>query len=144
MAKYKRPPFPKIYNWCKLYNYRLKKFSWKHVKPMTCRVCSKKLEGRKRAWCSWRCQDAFLGRFETIHYAKKQIVLRDGGRCAHCKKEFISPLVMGGYEYPNPRKLELDHIKPLYKGGTHAPENLQLLCKSCHKKKTKADRQKTI
>ena len=27
---------------------------------------------------------------------------------------------------------EVDHIVPLAKGGTNAPGNLQLLCKSCH------------
>ena len=27
---------------------------------------------------------------------------------------------------------EVDHIVPLCKGGTNAPGNLQLLCKSCH------------
>lgn len=31
---------------------------------------------------------------------------------------------------------EVDHIIPLRNGGTHAPDNLQSLCKSCHSKKT--------
>jgi 5-methylcytosine-specific restriction endonuclease McrA len=37
-----------------------------------------------------------------------------------------------------PRKSlwELDHIVPLIDGGGHELENLQTLCKPCHKKKT--------
>lgn len=31
---------------------------------------------------------------------------------------------------------EVDHITPLSQGGTHAEENLQALCHSCHSKKT--------
>lgn len=34
------------------------------------------------------------------------------------------------------RSAELDHIKPLMRGGTNALNNLQLLCFYCHKNKT--------
>jgi len=34
---------------------------------------------------------------------------------------------------------ELDHIIPLFKGGTNDIENLQALCADCHKDKTRAD-----
>ena len=33
---------------------------------------------------------------------------------------------------------EVDHIRPLAKGGTNGPKNLQALCKGCHSKKTRA------
>ena len=32
--------------------------------------------------------------------------------------------------------LELDHIIPLWNGGSHIDANLQLLCYECHKTKT--------
>lgn len=35
--------------------------------------------------------------------------------------------------------LEFDHIVPSCKGGENTAENLQLLCKKCHKEKTKQD-----
>jgi 5-methylcytosine-specific restriction protein A len=34
---------------------------------------------------------------------------------------------------------ELDHIVPLFKGGTNEAENLQGLCTECHKDKTRID-----
>ena len=34
---------------------------------------------------------------------------------------------------------EVDHIKPLRLGGTHARENLRALCKPCHSRKTQAE-----
>lgn len=34
---------------------------------------------------------------------------------------------------------ELDHIVPLFKGGTNDESNLQGLCVECHRKKTAAD-----
>lgn len=34
---------------------------------------------------------------------------------------------------------EVDHILPLAEGGTHADDNLQALCKSCHSRKTIRD-----
>lgn len=46
------------------------------------------------------------------------------GRCACCKKK---------------RKLTVDHIIPLSKGGTNWPSNLQMLCKSCNSRKHDVD-----
>lgn len=37
---------------------------------------------------------------------------------------------------------EVDHIKPLYKGGTNDFNNLQALCRNCHGNKTLEDRLK--
>lgn len=34
---------------------------------------------------------------------------------------------------------ELDHIVPLFKGGSNDEGNLQLLCEECHREKTAAD-----
>lgn len=45
--------------------------------------------------------------------------------CAICFEEFNDML-----------KYEIDHIKPLSKGGTNWPTNLQLLCRSCNAKKS--------
>lgn len=34
---------------------------------------------------------------------------------------------------------QVDHIVPLRRGGTHAAENLQALCHSCHSRKTRTE-----
>jgi 5-methylcytosine-specific restriction enzyme A len=35
---------------------------------------------------------------------------------------------------------ELDHIRPLHKGGTDTPDNRQGLCEDCHLEKSKLER----
>jgi 5-methylcytosine-specific restriction protein A len=48
--------------------------------------------------------------------------------CGHCmEKGFVSEAV------------EVDHIVPLFKGGTDAWANLQSLCAQCHADKTRED-----
>lgn len=37
-------------------------------------------------------------------------------------------------------RLHVDHIIPLKRGGTSTPVNVRVLCRSCHSKKTLADR----
>lgn len=39
-----------------------------------------------------------------------------------------------------PNGYEIDHIQPLFKGGTDSPTNMQLLTKEEHLKKTKLER----
>lgn len=36
--------------------------------------------------------------------------------------------------------MEVDHVLPLEKGGTNAPENLQTLCAFHHREKTRNER----
>lgn len=52
---------------------------------------------------------------------------RDAGVCQSCKR------VVG-----KSREAHIDHIKPKKHGGTDDPGNLQVLCASCHAKKTGA------
>lgn len=47
--------------------------------------------------------------------------------CAQCKGEFL------------PSQIDIDHITPLSKGGEDVADNVQLLCKGCHKVKTALD-----
>lgn len=63
---------------------------------------------QRREWNALRC---------TV---KVEIITRDGGHCQHC----------GTTE-----DLTIDHIIPIFKGGTNDPANLQTLCRSCNSKK---------
>lgn len=48
------------------------------------------------------------------------------GRCACCRKKVGS-------------KYDVDHIRPLSKGGSNEPANLQILCPSCNRRKSDKD-----
>jgi 5-methylcytosine-specific restriction endonuclease McrA len=62
------------------------------------------------------------GRFtaDDLEHIKKQ----QGGKCAACRRR---------------RKLTVDHIVPLTRGGSNWPNNLQLLCRSCNSAKNNKD-----
>lgn len=52
---------------------------------------------------------------------RQRILVRDGAACVRCEHGL---------------NLEIDHIVPLHLGGAESDENRQILCKSCHAKKT--------
>ena len=54
---------------------------------------------------------------------KKRVAANQKWRCASCKR-----LLDETYE--------LDHVKPLFRGGTNLESNLQALCKRCHAMKS--------
>ena len=59
---------------------------------------------------------------------RQRVLERDNFLCQECKKNHR--FVTGS---------EVDHIIPLCKNGSHALSNLQTLCKSCHRKKTRSE-----
>jgi 5-methylcytosine-specific restriction endonuclease McrA len=60
----------------------------------------------------------------------KKIFSQQGGQCNACGKKLI--------RY-NKKQYHVDHIVPLFKGGSNGPENLQLLCPRCNLSKNKKD-----
>lgn len=56
---------------------------------------------------------------------RRGILARDCYTCRSCGRT-------GG-------ELQVDHINPIFKGGTDEPANLQTLCVSCHAEKTKLE-----
>ena len=61
---------------------------------------------------------------------KKYVSAQQGWKCGHCQQQLSSTY-------------EVDHIVPLYKGGTNDLTNLVSLCPNCHRKKTAMDRMKS-
>ena len=105
-----------------------------------CRWCGKKIIENKihKTRKSWH-QDCATD-YMIIHHpteARKHIWKRDKGKCNECGKQCTR------------RSWDLDHIKPLMeqKGlqeheldwSYYELQNMQTLCRPCHKKKTKKD-----
>ncbi len=61
-------------------------------------------------------------RYKKGQIIKKQLIERDGCRCAICGEVFESKF------------LELSHIIPISYGGDTSLENSQLVCSNCHKR----------
>ena len=61
---------------------------------------------------------------------RARVLERDGYLCQDCAK---LGLVV--------RAVEVDHIEPLHLGGSDAEDNLQSLCRACHRAKTEMERQ---
>ena len=51
---------------------------------------------------------------------KQFVFIRDGGQCVQCGQK---------------NELQYDHVIPVALGGSSEPENLQILCASCNRKK---------
>jgi len=72
-----------------------------------------------------------MPRKEFTRKTKAAIIKRANGHCEACKAVL------------KPREGEIDHVLPCSLGGDNSPANGRLLCRVCHKAKTKGDVQKT-
>jgi 5-methylcytosine-specific restriction protein A len=69
-------------------------------------------------------QRGYDGRWRKI----RAMVLARRPLCVECERHGVVRVAT-----------EVDHIIPLSKGGTHATDNLQPLCKTCHSRKTRRE-----
>jgi 5-methylcytosine-specific restriction protein A len=74
---------------------------------------------------------------ERAHYVskdwrarRKAILVRDAYRCRVCSRVAYG------------QAAHVDHIVPLEEGGTDEAANLQVLCESCHGRKTRAEQRR--
>lgn len=66
------------------------------------------------------------GRGRRWAQLRRRVLDRDGWRCSKCDRRG--------------RALEVDHLKPIAEGGRRWDiDNLQVLCKGCHIRKTRAE-----
>jgi 5-methylcytosine-specific restriction endonuclease McrA len=72
-----------------------------------------------------------------LNRARARLALDRGSKCAHCGLEWDMWRTL---DYDEPCPLVVDHVVPLSQDGDHALDNMQLLCKRCHRAKTIADR----
>ena len=94
-----------------------------------CHWCDTELIGRRRSWCSAKCQRLF----ETNHVwsiARRTVRQRAGYQCEQCGSR---------------TSLEVNHIDPVIGRGyslscLHHLANLEVLCHSCHVQVTNQQR----
>lgn len=60
---------------------------------------------------------------KAVRFSRKNVLQRDGYRCAYCKHKFDKNL------------LTMDHVIPRAKGGTNAWSNVVACCRPCNEKK---------
>lgn len=109
-----------------------------------CKWCMNKIENTRKKYCSKNCKDSAWAFFYPQKYAHPFIIQRQGNVCAHCNYDFSSGekkwfYAQGGYDVTD--NGDVDHIIPIHKGGEILGiENLQLLCRGCHIKKSANER----
>ncbi len=75
---------------------------------------------RAQAMVAMRGRRQGRGRSSVPDDVKQMVWMRDGGRCRSCGSD---------------SELQFDHIIPVVMGGGSAPENLQVLCGPCNRRK---------
>lgn len=131
-----------------------------------CFWCLTALTGRKIKWCSQECSNAaFAWANPQSEEGLAQLLARQLYRCNGCQYDWnpLADSLLGRFGIPkaldrltqsnpkfvkmvknrsaiNGRKPEVDHIIPIAKGGSSLSlTNLQALCYTCHKAKSKLD-----
>jgi len=81
-------------------------------------------------WCLWWAWDtwpqdhsgpAYYQRQAVSQAVKSAVFARDEGRCVYCGSA---------------HELEFDHVIPVSRGGSSGVENVQVLCRSCNRRKS--------
>ena len=86
--------------------------------------------------CSSQCGEKF--KYLSWSELRGKIIIRDNFTCHACKLQGVRKLESG--KWYRGKELVADHIVPIALGGLQWDENnLQTLCKACHKIKTKED-----
>lgn len=99
-----------------------------------CRSCGVDLDELRRradAWRSaaWRACRDLRERAFTLDWRVEGALVEAPRRALQAR----------GYSRPGDSWAELDHVVPLWAGGTSDRENLQVLCQPCHRDKTRLE-----
>lgn len=91
----------------------------------------------RHSYCSEACRfSCYLFCYPQV-YGPGYLKPRQDHKCAHCPKSFKWE------KFGDDVYCEVDHIIPIFQGGTSLGwENIQLLCGKCHRIKTANERRK--
>jgi len=108
-----------------------------------CLWCGNELSGRQRSYCCGSCSYDFQTAHRSLGISSVRLLMHkcNDFKCVKCGEVFFmaSPAGVRIPMYSG----EVDHVRPLFKGGSDHWENLQLLCKQCHRIKTSEERKST-
>ena len=134
----KRRPLPSLTEAIKTYGDRVLYPQPQYVEAGHCKWCNNLLEGRRTAFCSKECSDAFgratvWGRNRGAY--SMRILYRDNFICRRCGKSLALENCHGVLIPVDSQSshAEVHHILPVSMGGGDEPENLATLCGECHK-----------
>lgn len=152
---------PKITNLNEKYTSKTRSISASIIKPLVredgvrfCAWCNKNEITKNRKYCSEACTiSMYLFVYPTGANGFDYLYFRQNGKCNLCNLFWdqyyqrakyrlgnVGPHRMKDFILDPEHKPEIDHIKPVAMGGVVVGhDNLQLICSSCHKKKTKND-----
>lgn len=91
-----------------------------------CRGCGGDVPKGRRTWCGSECNEK-----HNPFFVNRAAWERDGGKCRGCGDQ-LTRVRRGMFI----KLVEYDHIIPFSEGGKTVLENIQCLCRECHKKKT--------
>ena len=124
-----------------------------------CKWCHEHEAVGRRFYCSEHCKEsALIYCFPQNYFSKKYHLAKQGMKCAICDHVHAS-WFWANFEYARDNDLgepdrgyclttgelvktpHLDHIKPIHQGGRSIGlENVQVICESCHYKKSAKER----
>lgn len=100
-----------------------------------CRRCAREVPKGRLTFCSAECVREWSIRTNPA-FAKARVFERDRGVCASCGRQCGGRIARGGHRMIG-ADWEMDHIVPVCEGGGSCGlENLQTLCRACHKQKS--------
>lgn len=108
-------------------------------KTKACAFCDKPIIHPQRVYCSYKCAYDFSVEYygHSWEFIRGEVLKRDGHTCQNC----------GRKENKDKRRYcgcEVDHIIEVADGGTDDMANLQILCSTCHRRKTNAYSHKRV
>jgi 5-methylcytosine-specific restriction endonuclease McrA len=98
-------------------------------------VSQERGKGRTRRWCSDVCRNNAKAQRRRMlipdasEQARAYVIQRDGGKCQMCGVRCTTK--RDDYK----RRLAIDHIVPVSRGGTNDPINLRVTCWDCNSRR---------
>lgn len=148
VAHFVYPKNPKVFDVVKSNSKRSLALDTIKGEKGLCKWCLGKLDNNRKKYCSDNCRDSAWAFFYPQKYAHPYLMDRQDGKCNGCSYNFndktktFKRKEQHGSDFNTYVDMgDVDHIVPIHQGGEILGiENHQLLCKSCHLRKTALER----